>query len=354
LIGRRFGSLSACLALAATALAGPAAAQSASDPTQSRGPIPIRDSRPFNLLFLQFVPESADTLRSRANRYDLQFDIANNTLIPNPGGGTAVVEDNEYQRLRFAWRHGLDSRTELAAFTSLEWRDGGILDGIIKAYHHLLGIAANSDDVPLGRDHFPLYQSKLEIVDTANGHALVDQGNAIGLGETMVTLKRRLTAGAGRGAIAVRIAVKAPTGNPTLLLGSGRFDAGATIDGRYNLGRDVTLYGNLGYALLGRAGRVPSSRPNTVETLAALEYHPNHRDDYVLQVDGNGDYVLTGNSFADRSNVTLTFGYRRVIDRKTIAHISISESGHLFEFNAPSIANIGPEFTLSTGVTLLR
>jgi len=74
-----------------------------------RVPIPIRDARPYNLLFLQFVPESGDVLASRKNCFDLQLDLINNLLIPEPGLGASVVEDNEYQRLRFAWRRGLVS-----------------------------------------------------------------------------------------------------------------------------------------------------------------------------------------------------------------------------------------------------
>ncbi len=52
-----------------------------SDP-ESDGPIPIRDSRPFNLLFLQFTPESGDVLTKNSNRYDLQLDVINNLQIP--------------------------------------------------------------------------------------------------------------------------------------------------------------------------------------------------------------------------------------------------------------------------------
>jgi hypothetical protein len=319
-----------------------------------RGPIPIRDARPYNLLFLQFIPESADILRQRSDRYDLQLDIINNTLIPNPALGAQVVEDNEYQRLRLAWRRGLDSQTELGMFASLEWRNGGVLDGIIRAYHHLLGLPANSDDVPLGRDHYPLYESKLQVIDTSTGRAIVNQGNAFGLGETMVTLKRRLISANRRSALAMRFGLKLPTGNPTLLLGSGNIDAGLTLDGRYSLGRELILYANLGYVVMGHASRLPGARPNTVETLVALEYRPNNRDSFVAQVDGNGQFVRTGNTFADRSNVTATFGYQRVLDRHVLGFLSFSEGGHIHNFTLPGLSNIGPEFTLSVGMTWLR
>jgi len=319
-----------------------------------RGPIPIRDAGPFNLLFLQFVPESARTQPAHASRYDYQLDFINNTLIPSRTFGAQVIEDNEYQRLRAAWRYGIDARTEVGVFVPLEWRNGGVLDGIIKAYHHLVGLRADALDVPLGRDHYPLFESKLEVDDKATGRPIVSQGNGFGLGEAMVTIKRRLTALKGRGAAAVRIGMKLPTGNPALLLGSGSFDEGVSLDAQYRVGREVTFYGNLGYVLLGHTSVAPGSRPNTVETLIAVEYRPNHRDSFIAQVDGNGQYVRTGNTFADRSNVSATFGYQRVLDRHLLGLISFSEGGHIHSFTLPALSNIAPEFTLTFGLSWLR
>lgn len=317
-----------------------------------RGPIPIRDARPYNLLFLQFLPESAETLPTGRDRYDLQIDLINNMLIPDPTPGIVVTEDNEYQRLRFAWRRGLNARTELGLFVPLLWRNGGILDGIIKAFHHLVGLPANADDVPLGRDHYPLYRSKLQLFD-AQGRTVVDQGNAFGPGETIVTLKHRLVRAGERGGLALRAGLKLPTGNPTLFLGSGSLDAGITCDASYRLGREIALYGSLGYVALGKDRRLPGARPNTVQTLFALEYRPNSRDGFVLQIDGNGQFVRTGNAFADRSNVTVTFGYHRVLNRHHVGFLSFSEGGHIHNFVLPGLSNVGPEFTLSTGLTWL-
>src|SRR5207245_1215298 len=99
-----------------------------------------------------------------------------------------VVEDNEYQRLSFSWRHGLGKETEVALYIPLLWRNGGFLDNILSGYHGLIGFAGNQDDNPAGRDGYPKYRSRLRLVD-ANGNVLADQGNAFGLGETTLTLK---------------------------------------------------------------------------------------------------------------------------------------------------------------------
>jgi hypothetical protein len=317
-----------------------------------RGPIPIRDSLPFNLLFLQFTPETADTLPAHASRYDLQLNVISNLLIPSPSLGATVYIHDEYQQLKFAWRYGIDARTELGVFVPLEWRDGGFLGGIISGYHSFFGLADDSLDSPAGGNTYPPYESKFQVID-ASGKTLVNQGNAFGLGETVITVKHTLIRTTSRSALALRLGLKLPTGNPTLLLGSGSVDAGLTADARYNIGRDFSLYGNLGYVELGNAGKVPGSRPNTVETLLGVEYHPNHRDSFNLQVDGNGQFVRTGNQVADRSNVTATFGYQRQFDRHHVGFASFSEGGHIEDFTTPSIGNIAPDFTVSLGMRWL-
>jgi hypothetical protein len=322
------------------------------DDAQAHGPIPIRDSRPFNMLFLQFTPETGDVLKRNANRYDLQLDVVNNFQIPAAGNGSQLIEQNEYQRLRFGWRHGVARDTEFALFVPVEWRNGGMLDGVISAYHHLFALGDNSIDLPAGMDSYHLYESHLEVID-ATGNVLVNRGNAFGLGDTTLTLKRSVLPQTRRGALAVRLGLKAPTGNTAEVLGSGHFDVGASADGRYSLGREISVYGNLGYVVLGHTGIAYGSRPNTVQTLTALEYKPNHRDSFVLQVDGNGQFVATGNSFGDRSNVTATFGYRRRFDRVHIGFLSFSEGGHIHNYTLPAFSNASPNFTVSIGMTWL-
>ncbi len=322
----------------------------------ARGPLAIRDARPYNLLFLQFMPESADVLPARANVYGLQLDVINNLLIPagfvNGQAGASVREDNEYQRLTLSWRRGVGRGLELAVYAPLQWRNGGFLDSILSGYHRLAGLPGNGTDNPAGRDNIRQFQSVLQIVD-ATGQTRVNQGNAFGLGETNVTLKRSLTGQSGRASLAARLGVKVPTGNPTLLMGSGAFDAGLSLDGRYSLGRNIVVYANVGGALLGQADRkirTAGARPNVVQTLAALEYRANSRDSFVLQLDGNSRVVRTGNRIADGWQATATFGYQRVLDRHRLLLLSFSENGDIHNYTLPAFSSIGPDITFSAGV----
>ncbi len=353
--------LPACLitavsvALAAGTLK-PAAAQTKEQPAeqeqQSHGPIPMRDGRPLNLLFLQFVPELPDVLKRNTNRYDLQLDMINNMQIPAPGGASTVIEDNEYERLRFSWRHGLPGNTEFGMYVPIVWRSAGFMDAIIDAYHHMVALPANSLDVPAGRGSYPEYRSQLTVID-ASGKVLINSGNGFGFGETLLTLKKQLTHTSSKGALAVRIGLKLPTGPTSQLLGSGHLDGGVSIDGRLRLGRELSVFGNIGWVALGKSNIALGTRPTTVQTLAGIEYRPNSRDSYILQVDGNGQFVTTGNDFADRSNVTATFGYRRKFDRHHSGFASFSEGGHIYNYHAPGLINASPDFTVSLGFTWL-
>lgn len=316
---------------------------------EARGPIPIRDARPYNLLFLQFPPESPVVLTPRANGFGLQLDLINNLLRPRPRQGATVIEDNEMQRLAFSWRRGIGRGVEVSVTVPVLWRNGGALDGILSKWHRFFGFSTTLPDDPGGRDSRSEYQSRLFLAD-AQGNVLIRQGNAFGLGETRVILKHGLTGRSRRFGLAARLGLKLPTGNPVLLLGSGSFDLGLSLDARYTLGRKIIAYANFGGVLMGRATYAPGARPTMLQTFVGLEYRPNNRDSFLFQIDGNGLALRTGNAFADGSQVTATFGYKRVLDRHLVGFASFSENGDISNYSLPQLSNIGPDITFSTGL----
>ncbi len=323
-----------------------AAAPRARAQTPLGGPIPLRDPDPFHLLFLQFEPQGADLLPSGGSEYRLQLDLINNLLVPAPLRASVHI-DNEYQRLSITWRHGLGHGSELQIMSALLWRNAGILDGIITFWHHLFGIPANAIDDPLGRDHWPQYQSVLA-VSGQNG-AGYSFSNGFGLSDTLITYKHALIRPSHRSALALRLALKLPTGNPALFLGSGNADIGADLDARYSIGRDINIYINLAEALLGHASHAPGAQPHMQQGLLALEYHPNSRDRYILQTDYNSLAVRTGNAFADQAAVTATFGFTHLINARTALYASYSENGDIHNYTLPAFSNIGPDISFSFG-----
>lgn len=310
------------------------------------GPIPMRDPDPFHLLFLQFQPQTPDVLPTNKERYRLQFDLINNLLIPNPIGSVTI--DDEYQRLMFVWSRGIGGQTELEVNGSLLWRNGGVMDGLITFWHHLFGFPADAIDDPLGRDHWPKYRSILQVVNP-QGQTTINYGNGFGLGDTSITLKHPLIKATPRSALAARLAVKIPTGNAKLFLGSGNVDFGADLDARYSEGRDISLYCNIGEVIMGHAYDIPGAQPHMQQGLLAIEYHPNGRDRYILQVDSNSLAVRTGNSFADSAAVTATFGITHIMNKHLALYASYSENGDIHNYTLPGFSNIGPDISFSFG-----
>jgi len=340
-----------CLAPGRTVAAQEAADSSAS--SGALGPVPVRNRRPYNLLFLQFTPETGDILLRRAERFDLQLDVANNLLIPSPSSGATVVEDNEVQRLGVTWRRGIGHGTEVGVESALLWRNGGFIDPLLSGYHSLFGFQGDGPDNPAGRDAYSQYRSLLLLQD-AQGNTLVHQGNAFGLGETTMTVKHRLIPANRRSALALRFGLKLPTGNTTQLLGSGSVDAGLSFDLRYSLRREIVLYANAGGILMGKAVRVPGAQSSMAQGFLGIEYHPNSRDSYLLQLDANSLAVRTGNSFADKVGSTATFGYKRLLDRSRILSLSFSENGDIHNYALPYFSNIAPDFTVTANLEWRR
>jgi hypothetical protein len=308
-----------------------------------RGPISIRNARPYNMNFLQFLPEAPDILPHNTSRFGLQFDVINNMLQPAPDHGVQVIEDNEVQRLLFSWRRGVCGNMEAGLFVPILYRDGGFLDEIMNAWHRFFAIG-NIEDVPAGRENIPPYHSILRVTDPS-GNLLVNQGNAFGIGDISLTLKRPLISSTSRSALAARVGLKLPTGNPGLVLGSGSLDAGLSVDGRYNFGRDIIAYGTLGGIVMTKATRIPNPARSMLQYFGGIEYRPNNRDSWLWQIDGNSRPLRTGNAFADRENISATFGYKRVLDRHLVLGASFSENGDYHNYKIPVLGNIGPDFT---------
>lgn len=316
------------------------------------GPIPTRNQRGYNLLFLSFEPEAPDVLPAGQRDFTLQFDIANNFLIPAvPSGASTVHEDNETQRLTISLHWGLGHGTEAALFVPVMWRDGGFMDPVISFWHRLWGMS-QSYDATLERYQVGDFHSVL-LDQHPDGTDLVNVGNAFGLCDISSTVKQCLIETPSN-AVALRLGLKLPTGNPGELLGSGGTDVGADVDVRQNLGRDISLYFNWDHSWLGKDPAVATARTWWEQGIVAIEFRANRKDSYVLQSDWNSLAVVTGNPWADRQQRTATFGYRRTENDRLRYNLSFTENGDVFNHSTPWLFEIGPDFTVSFLVSWLR
>lgn len=318
-----------------------------------REPVQLRNQRSYDLLFLQFAPETSDVLPKGQSRLSIQLDIANTLLIPNPRLGATVIEDFETQRLQFGWRRGISNSAEIEVFLPVVWRNSGVLDGILNAYHRFINFKANQEDDPAGRKAAGEYHSVWKLKDS-DGKILVDQKAAIGFGDLELSLKHGFNSRRQRGATAIRFGIKLPTGNSKLLLGSGGADIGLSFDSRYRVGRDFTFFLNLGGVRTGRTNVVPNRESALWQSFFGAEYHPNRRDSYFAQVDWNSPVVRTGNRFADRLSVTALFGYKREVSKNTILSVAFAENGDIHNYKIPALSSIGPDLTLSFGIAWKR
>ena len=315
-----------------------------------RGPLPAENARPLQAVFFHFRPESPETVAFHSQKYGVQLDLANNLLIPNIGANGAVVEEDfETQRLLFSYRKGLKHGWEIGADAQIVARNGGILDAPIEAYHNLLGLDGNGQDNPIGRENRARGRSVFRFQDA--GGSGINAGSEVGLGDTSLQLKKQLSA--GRFASAARLAAKIPTGSAGKILGSGGIDFGAALDVRYAISNRIALAGYGALLKFGAADVIPNARKSGVQGGLSLEYR-GKRGSLVAQTDAASRVVQTGNSFADRTPVIVSVGYKRPMGKNRTFWTSFSENGDYTNFGAPFFGSIGPDFTLSLGMEWKR
>ncbi len=307
--------------------------------------MPLENQRPLQPPILHFTAPNTDVLARGASQWDAQLDIANNLLLPNDGPqGQSVREDFETQRLKLSYARGLGGRWEIGTQANLTARNGGFLDAPIQAYHRLVGIQGNGRDNPIGRGNVPDNRSIFSFRD-ANGNG-IDAGSAFGIGDTDLWLQRQLAA--NKFAAAVRIGVKLPTGSGAKILSSGGFDAGAVLDARYQFAPKVALFASASGAFFGDS-EILNARRSGLQGGLGLEWKRSSRASIIAQIDAATRNVMTGNSFADRTPVIGSIGYKHDVGRNGSYWFSLSENSDYHNYNAPFFGNIAPDANFAFG-----
>jgi hypothetical protein len=324
------------------------------EPTQTaarsawRGPLEVENERPLQAAFLFARPQSPDVLATNQQRFGLQLDIANNLLVPRDSNGSRVEEDFETQRLRFFYARGLKNNLQIDFETRISARNGGILDGAIDAYHRALSLPAVGRDNPRGRDFYPNGRTVFSFRD-ANGNG-INEGRAFGLGDSVVTLKKQISN--RRVPVSARALVKIPTGSGSQVIGSGGFDAGLNLDARLALSNRVALNAGAGVFAWGHSD-IANARRNGFSGSLALEYR-GRRTSIIAQTMAETRAVTTGNSFADKTPVIVSVGFKRDVGKNRMLWASFSENGDYQNYRAPFFGNIGPDYSLSVGMSWRR
>lgn len=246
----------AALALALARAAEPA--EPAAGAPSRRGPFEIRDEWLLAQPRLSLPAVSPDSLPAGRTRLSLELawgsDFGWQSAASPPEPADFLV-DGEHRTLSLDVRRGLTATLMAGLRLPLRWRGGGLMDGIIDAFHDITGLPGGA------RPLFPADQLRVEGTDTRQrpvrwqGGAGTGVGNAELLGHWAF---RPAAPGRWAGALVLRAALPTATGS---FAGTGAA-AGAQLVSARSLHRTIDLY----------AGAGGTVHPRRV--VAGIEYPP--------------------------------------------------------------------------------
>lgn len=186
-------------------------------------PIPWQEPAPLGRLFLQQPFEAPEP----ESGLSVQFLSANLFMKGGRPRGFEYTVDEEIGSLSFTGQVVLGERLGLSLTLPVIVQYGGWLDPVIDGFEKLFNArAARRGSIP--------FQTFARF-STANGRVLEQVGPAASFGDVVLGAQWLLVRQDGlRPALALRAAVKAPTGGP--LAGSGTWDIGAGMLGGWEVG----------------------------------------------------------------------------------------------------------------------
>ncbi len=194
-------------------------------------------------------------------RYRLQADIASNYTVGRKGG-ESILLDGETTRLTLAFSGHGGRNFEWGLAIPYVSHSGGMLDGFIRQWHDVFGLpqggrAEAADDV-------------LDYRYVRDGQTLIGQtqeGEGVGDVRLSGGWQLRRPGADDNSALALRASLKLPTGDSTLLHGSGGTDLALWLTGAYGgygLGPSASVYGGFGALLMNQGDVLPQQQRSYV------------------------------------------------------------------------------------------
>ena len=203
-----------------------------------QGPLAVHNYHPLQGLFLSFPTEQAETLPRNRLKIELSFAESNTLNINSNPPDIFILLDQEISRLALILTYGLTEALEVGVEIPFLWRHGGFLDPFIEGVEGLVGATFPA------RDQRPQNIVDFSILRTTDGTSLEFTTGDSGPGDIILKGKFHLVKESpGHWGIAARAALKLPTGDETLVFGSGHFDFGIGAVFQKSLG-NFTLYGD--------------------------------------------------------------------------------------------------------------
>lgn len=253
---------------------------------------PLRNHNPFLQIFGLPAFQSGELVAQGVTDFGVSYDIANDADDADRLGERLII-DAESQVLNLSIRRRIGERFEIGIDVPYVRHSGGFLDNVIYDFHNAVGLPnSNRDGLS---DQYRLFFER-------EGEVLFDTDlPTSGLGDVQISAAMKL------GGATLRGAIKAPTGDPDKLTGSGAVDVSLGIYGGGQtelLNRDLTYTGFVGALLLGDGDIMPGLQRSAVPYGgAALRWHATPRFALATQLSMQGSYFdanldeLGGNTF---------------------------------------------------------
>ncbi len=314
-----------------------------------KGPVRSRNQFPLNLPFLNFAPENhillpaggivVDVLWSQTNTFaktpgiiegrqkgqrrrfrESDFD---KVIADNPGEDQFYI-DMDVTRISTLLSFGITDDALVDIDIPYLFIGGGDWDEPIEAFHDLAGTGQfGRDTLPLNRSTFALFLDGVKFYRSGFSYS--------GIGDIVVSFKYYLHRGQGfPPKVAVRAAVKLPTGDPDKLLGSGNPDYGLNFSATVLESANNFVLVNFGAVYPGDWELVPGLDPDPIySAVVSWEFVPSGEPNvsYILQ-----DHVQTA-TFASSTDTQLgdvshetTFGLKWVSAEHTVWTLGLTEN----------------------------
>lgn len=284
---------------------------------------PFRTSNqsPLVQIFGLPAPENARVLKYGENRGGFLLDIASNFTYHSTSREKILI-DGESVRGTLLYSRGFGNRYEAGVEIPLVSQSGGVFDGFIEGWHEFFHLPnGGRPSAPRNRLQYSYTRDGVERFHYTKSEA--------GIGDL------RLTGGAQlqqseNWALALRGALKLPTGDSAALLGSGSTDLAVWLTGQRDFHPSpgkTALFGALGALGMSRGDVIPDQQRNLVGFGSlGVGWSPAERIAFKLQLSSHTPFYR-GSDLPELSGFStlLLMGGTVAFTRDTLLDIGVSE-----------------------------
>jgi hypothetical protein len=277
-------------------------------------PLHIRNLNPLVSIF--GLP-AWDTV-APGTRFETTFEIANHYRL-SARGADRLILDGETERTTLSVAHGFGDRWSFGAEVPYYRLNGGFLDNVIDAWHSAFGLPDG------GRNRRPEDQLLFSIGRSGTSFFVLNRPRS-GVGDVQLKLAKLI--GTDR-QFTVEVGVKAPTGDETMLSGSGSTDAYVSLLRSQPLPtrrRPAGYYWGVGMVHAGKPDGIPFNANRWVYTgVVGGSWQPFAKFGLKAQLDVHGAFFDTPLEEFGETASLFTFAAWRPLGKRSTLDFAIVE-----------------------------